>query len=130
MSSYLISAPLIKICGIKTSGTMLAAVFASETTDEASRLSARLLTAVIIASTGAAQVVIQMFARLRNLLMKERRNNARNCVHSSCQRIGVRLRFVAGAVAASAACSRRNETCLTSWIRRNASYLSRQNSGE
>ena len=41
-----------------------------------------------------------------------------------------RFLFVAGADAASAVCSRRNETCLTSWIRRNASYLSRQNSGE
>ena len=47
----------------------------------------------MIASTGAAQVVIQMFARLRSLLMNERRINARNCVHSACQRIGMCFPF-------------------------------------
>src|SRR6476620_2118437 len=36
MSSYLISAPPMMICGIKTSGTMLAAVFGSATNDEMS----------------------------------------------------------------------------------------------
>src|SRR5947209_6788079 len=47
MSSYLIRAPLIRICGIKTNGTMLAAVLASETSDETRRPSARVPTAVM-----------------------------------------------------------------------------------
>ena len=35
-----------------------------------------------------------------------------------------------GAAGNADGASLRSETCLTSWIRRNASYLSRQNSGE
>ena len=34
MSSYLISAPPMMICGIRTSGTMFAAVFGAATSDE------------------------------------------------------------------------------------------------
>ena len=34
MSSYLMSAPPMMICGINTSGTMLAAVFGSATSEE------------------------------------------------------------------------------------------------
>ena len=46
MSSYLMSAPPMMICGIKTSGTMLAAVFGSATNDEMTRPSATPLIAV------------------------------------------------------------------------------------
>ena len=47
MSSYLMSAPPMMICGIKTSGTMLAAVFGSATSEEMSRPSATPLIAVM-----------------------------------------------------------------------------------
>src|SRR5262249_27074164 len=40
MSSYLMSAPPMMICGINTSGTMLAAVFGSATSEETTRPSA------------------------------------------------------------------------------------------
>ena len=47
MSSYLINAPPMMICGIKTSGTMFAAVFGSATNEEMSRPSATPLIAVM-----------------------------------------------------------------------------------
>ena len=47
MSSYLMSAPPMMICGIKTSGTMFAAVFGSATSDEMTRPSATPLIAVM-----------------------------------------------------------------------------------
>ena len=87
------------------------------------------MVAMSSASTGATPIVMTRLARLRSLLMNARRRSVRNCVHSSCQRIGKR-RFLAGAAGNGAAGSLRSETCLTSWISRNASYLSRQNSGE
>src|SRR6266480_3438766 len=46
MSSYLMRAPPMMICGIKTSGTMFAAVFGSATNEEMSRPSATPPTAV------------------------------------------------------------------------------------
>ncbi len=81
------------------------------------------------ASTGATPIVITRLARLRNLLMNERRKSVRNCVHSSRQRMKIRFLFE-GAGGSAGGGPRRSETCLTSWISRNASYLSRQNSGE
>ena len=81
------------------------------------------------ASSGATPIVMMRLARLRSLLMKARRSSVRSCVHSSCQRMRSRT-FCGGAGGNGATGSRRSGTCLTSWIRRNASYLSRQNSGE
>ena len=81
------------------------------------------------ASTGETPIVMTRLARLRSLLMNVRRKSVRSCVHSSCHLSGRRF-FSTGATGSGAAASLRSETCLTSWINRNASYLSRQNSGE
>ena len=81
------------------------------------------------ASTGATPIVMTRFARFRSLLMKERLSRVRIWVHSSRQRTKNRFLSV-GAAGSAGKGPRRNDTCFTSWIRRNASYLSRQNSGE
>ena len=73
MSSYLIIAPPMMICGMRTSGTMLAAVFGSATSEEMTRPNETPLIAVM---KTIARSVQNMPANLEDVIADENEEDA------------------------------------------------------